>query len=231
MGRFEDLEDKFNDAEESQDGGLNAGSLGYWQRPERTTTPVAYMGDRGPGEPKVGDTPAPPSEPPRPGSDAPTDKPPTPPPTGEKELPKVTDEQRRNYLRDNPQVAADVRAMADYLKPIVRKSEYENETIYNDISNGLGSSRMKEMLRRATEKGPQEVALFIASINHALDQNPATKGMKFEANFKTITRPDNREQDTCEFTLKRPGKTDDKWNAEAPQKSYAPAPGRRGDKK
>lgn len=233
MGRFEDFENHNSD-----DDGDVRDVFGdqFDPIPERKSTQVAtaYMGDQGtPSEPRA-DTPTeprdPPTEPPT-GGDRPGDKPPTPPPTGEKELPKVTDEERKKYLKDNPDVAADVKAMADYLKPIVRNSEWENTTVYNDISNGLGSSRMKEMFRRATEKGPQEVALFLASINNALQQNPATKGMKIEANFKTITRPDKIEQDTCEFTLKRPGRPDDKYTAEATQKSHADPPRRRGEKK
>lgn len=72
----------------------------------------------------------------------------------------------------------------------------------NDMSNGMGSNRVKDMLDKAAAKGPTDVIAAVEAINKALQANPKTAGMKIEVEKSSNT-----------FTLNRPGKEPDKYQA------------------
>jgi hypothetical protein len=209
--RFEN-NNELDDEDEEQ--GLNAGDLGLWAKEPAGGADMYLAAADPPKEPPSGEEK--PKE---------TDKPPTPPPTGEAELPKVTDKQREEFYKANKE---NIDAMVKFLTPDVRNNEYERRTVYNDISNGHGSSRMQNMLKRATETGPEEVAKFLAAVNQALKQNRGTENFSISGDFK-VEESGPAKRNTCEFTLKRPGTglKDDKYKGVG---SFDSHPGPRGSR-
>ncbi len=88
----------------------------------------------------------------------------------------------------------------------------------NDISNGMGSIKIKALLQSATESGPEAVASVVAAINKALKGNTNSEDMVIDAEYLTPGLSGSGVQ----FTLKRTGKDPDKHTCNPSQRSSNP---------